>query len=574
MLAVVLAALAAEPIATWDFEADDGGLVATGDLGQWRWGEVLRGPGAAFSGARAWAVGLDGDYLVDASEFLEIPLPDLSATQRPALRWEQWLDLGDGDLGTVELDDGGGWVQATPVYGYPGEGGFSGESGGWTSAVVLLSPGTTRARLALRSDAARVGAGWFVDDAGVFDGDVAAPRVTALTDLPDTEQVEGEFPVTATVLDDREVASVELRWDAGEGEVAALLSGSGSTFTGAIPAPGPATDVAYYVVASDGVLATRFPATGAYGFRVALPAPTDLSGPAERLVSTTVPLAWSAPSSAHPIAGYAVYRGSERVLEVAGTAAEAPLAGDDDVFAVRALFDLGERGLVEGEASLPWTADAVVPAVLALDPPEAWAGETVRISLAGRNLFFVEDEVGLGFGEGASVRDIVVRDVDRLVATLELAADAPLGARDVEVRSGAVLAEAAAGFTVLDAEDRPELTSIVPGAVRQGETTSVRIAYAGELAALPAVTFGEGVVVTAVEDAGGSLLVHLAVAPDAPIRERHVVVDDGVRLVEGVRLSVEDQAHALPSTCGAPVAPAGALAALGLWAAATRRRRA
>jgi hypothetical protein len=574
VLALLLGlARAAEPLATWDFEADDGGLVATGDLGQWRWGQVRRGPGAAFSGERAWAVGLDADYLVDASEFLEIPLPALGATQRPALRWEQWLDLGAGDLGAIEIDDGSGWTQVAPVYGYPSEGGYSGASGGWSSAVVLLSPGTTRARLVFRSDLAKVGAGWFVDDMGVFDGDVAAPRVDALDDLPDTEEVDRAYPVSASARDDREVAWVELRWDDGRGEIATLMTGSGSTWTASIPAQDPATDVSYYVVASDGVLATRFPASGALGFRVALPAPTELSGPAERLVAATVPLTWTAPATTHSVTGYVIYRGSERVLEVDGTTADAPLSGGDDTFSVRALFDLGARGLVEGEASAPWTADAVVPSVLLLDPPEAWAGEVVRVRVDARNCFFVEGDVGLGFGVGASISGVDVLDIDRVVATLALSVDAPLGPRDVRIESGTVVAEAAAGFTVLDAADRPALVSIDPSTVRQGESTEVVIAYSGALAAMPEVSVGDGIVVSSVEDFGGELVLVVSVAPDAEIRQRNVVVDDGVRLVEGVRLSVEDRPRALGGACGVTALPSlvGNLVGLGL---AVRRRRA
>ncbi len=565
MIVLLAAALASTPVATWDLQQDDGGLTSTGELGQWSWGVVANGPGSGYDGTRAWAIGLDGAYLNDSVEYLNVPLPDLTATAAPVLRFEQWYGFGAGDYGYVEVDSGLGYRGVAPVYGYPSALGWTGSSGGWADTSVELTPSAVRLRFVFVSDTAGIGAGWFLDAVGVWDGDVTAPRVVALDELPDTEDLTGPYVVGATVDDDTRVASATLLWSTSRGDSssAPMIELGEGQWQAELPGQAPDTVVTYRLLASDGANSTTWPTTGGRSFRVYLPAPTDLTGPAGRVVATEATLSWTPPSSAHTVLGYRVYRAETELLtETADPTATIELTGEDE-FTVRAEY---AEGL--GDASAPFTVDATVPFLLGIEPSSGYAGDTLRVELLGDHAQFVDGEVELDLGAGITTTAVAVRDVDRLLADVVIEESAGSGDRTVVLTSPVGTLSLPGAFTVRDAEARPHLTELSPSTVTQGATGTLLVSFTGSLATTPAVDLGEGIVVESVTVEGDQLLVDYAVAITAPVGEHAVTADDGVRRLDGVNLTIRDWTPGPVQSCdtggGAPAALAVVLAALTL----------
>lgn len=572
MIALLALARAAEPLVVYDLQVDDGGFVAGGDLAQWRWGEVRHGPGAGWDGATAWSTGLDADYLNDAVEYLEIPLPALDAAARPALSFMHWYDLGAGDAAWIELDTGNGFVAVEPLWGYPTTAGFAGASDGWWQVVVALPAGApeARARLAFSADAAYVAEGWTVDAVAVWDGDVAAPHLEGLSALPDTENLDGPYVVNVTAMDDVRVASVTLWWSVqgGEEETAVAMADCGDgTWTGEIPGQAAGAEVRYRVEATDGDNAAALPASGTVGFRVALPAPTALVGPEGRIVATEAQLSWTPPDSAHAVLGYEIYRGGMPLASTEAPEAEVPLLGANDVFSVRARYEAGV-----GDPSNEVVVDAVVPDLTSLSPAEAWPGEALRVTLHGEWTLLREGAVIVGLGADVVVDTVSVVDVDTAVLDVRVTDGAAAGPRDLVLTTPEYALQVEDAFDVLDADGRPRLVAISPEGVEQGDRGVLAVRFVGELAGTPEISLPEGVVVEGVTVDGDTVSVAYACAPDAPLGADDVVVDDGVRRLEGVRLTVEDHNPAPATTCGPPAAP-GLLGVAGAALLAVRRRR-
>jgi len=563
---------AATPLLRYDLETTDGEFIATGDVLQWSWGVVSNGPGAGFDGTHAWSTGLGRDYLNDSLDFLEIPVPDLSGVDRPMLSFKHFYEIAPGDAAWIEIDPGNGFALVTPLYGYPAASGFVGASSGWRTVVVDLSGygATPRVRLAFQADLSTVADGWTIDQVVFHDGDAAAPRLSAVTELPDTEDLTGPYLVEVDAEDDTIVSEVTLRWSAGGVDGADTMSPvGGQVWRGEIPAQSPGTDVIYWVEASDGINESREPLVSGLGFRVYLPAPTGLTAPSGRLVGSTVPLAWTAPASTHPVLGYEVLRDGVMVAEAEVPAADAPILGGEEAFTVRAIYDAGA-----GDESEPVVIDGVVPSVTGLTPDSAWPGETVRLRLSGDYLLLAAGDVDAELGAGVRVASVDVRDVDTAYLAVTLDTDAAAGPRTLTLRSGSATVTLADAFSVLPDTDRPRLARAEPADLEQGDTGVMTITYVGELAATPTVSLGADIVVESVEvGADGTLQVRYAVATNAALGTRDVTVDDGVRLYSGVALEVSDNRAPSARTCGSPVAPAAALAGIALTAALGRRRR-
>lgn len=576
MLGMLVGTASAAPFQRYGLQADDGGFAATGDAGQWEWGSVANGPGAGFDGTHAWSTGLVRDYLNDTVDYLEIPVPDLTGIARPTLSFQHWYDIALGDYAWLEVDTGNGFDFATPLYGYPVATGFVGASGGWRTVVLdLATLGLhPRVRLAFAADLAGVADGWTIDEVAFHDGDVAAPRVSGLAVLPDTEDLAGPYVVEVAVEDDTRIASVTLGWSAGGVEGSARMTGmGGGAWRGEIPAQLPDTEVSYWVEASDGLNESREPVDAELSFRVFLPAPTSLIGPLGRVVGSTVPLAWTPPVSSHDVIGYEVLRGGLPVLEVTEPRADAPLLGGLESYAVRALFAEGP-----GDESTPLVVDGVLPSVGTVRPDSAWPGEAVRVRISGSYLLLVDGAVSVDLGAGVQIGTIDVRDVDTAFVDLILTDSATPGPRTLTLQAGETTVTLDEAFVVLPGVERPRLTGIEPEAVRQGDEAELEIHLVGALNSLPTVDLGAGIEVESVELVdGGTLRVRYAVRTDAPLGPRTVLVDDGARVFDGVTLEVEDAYASSDRACGttpAPNASPGAVLALvGLAGAMVRRRR-
>lgn len=574
MLALVALAQAIDPVVLYDLTDDDGGLEPGGDLLQWEWGEVGAGPGSGWNGPNAWSTSLAGAYLNDAVETLTVPLPDLAELDRPCLHLMSWYAFGDGDAGWVEVSDGESWSRLDPVYGYPGDAGWSGASVGWEDVVVDLGALAPDAQLRLvfsADDDGVVGAGWFVDEIGLFDGDVAAPHLGQLAELDDTTDVVGPYTVSVAVEDDSAVASVSLRWstDAGDSGEAVMADWGDGTWLGAIPGAPPDTVVQYDVVASDGDNSASAPSSP-LSFRVYLPAPEDPEGPEDRVLAQSATLRWQPPQTEHAVVGYQVERADGLLTEVAAedpdgdgwVAGEVPLTGEDDVFVVRARFSIGDD-LWLGDPSEEVEVEAAVPALASVSPSSAWAGDHVRLTLRGAYLLFTAGEVEVGLGEGIEVEAVDVQDVDVARVSVVIADDAEPGLRDLSLSTpaGAFLVEDA--FTVDDGQARPRLTALSPASIRQGESGLLRVDWAGELGEELVVDLGEGLVVESVSRGEEQLEVEVVCLYTAPLGSHAVSVDDGVRILDGVELEVEDNLRAV-NGCGLGLAPRALLALAGL----------
>ena len=570
MSLLLLAGLAsATPLVIYTLETSDGNFTESGDTEQWAWGEVQNGPGAAIGGSNAWSTGLVDDYLNDTTDYLEVPVPNLSGLDRPMFSFSHWYEIALNDAGWIEADVGNGWVVVDPLYGYPVGSTFSGASGGWRTVVVDLTGfgSNPRLRLAFSADVSVVAAGWTIDEVAFHDGDVAAPKLTDLSALADTDDLVGPYVVEITAEDDTTVANVELHWSAdGDAGSVDMVRGSNNIWRGQLPAAPPDTVVSYWVEADDGLNVAREPAETESSFRVYLPAPTGLTAPPGRVVDTDVTLSWSAPDSRNQVLSYEVLSGDTVVATSDTTTAQAPLSGGDEVFTVRAVYAAGV-----GDASEPVVVDGVLPTLDALVPDEAWPDDTVRLLLTGAYLVLVDGEVAVDLGAGVEVVRVEVRDVDTAWIDLHVASDATPGARTLTLTSGPIELTVPDAFEVLDGGERPRLTSVEPEYVRQGASDELVFDFVGPLQATPTVDLGAGIVVETVEVEGETLRVRYAVANDAALGTRIPVVDDGVRILDGVALEVKDGVAPDARVCGSPVAPAGwlVLAALGL----VRRRR-
>ena len=164
-----------------DFE-DNGYLTPTGD---WEWGVPTTGPGSAYSGTKAWATVLAGDYTNSSNSTLSTDGIDLTAHTQATLTFWAWYSfegtstLYDG--GNVKYSlDAGPYSVLTPVDGYdgtistsnaaiPGEQGFATTTAGsfWHQETFDLTPHVGHKvflRFHAGSDGSVTYPGWYIDD--------------------------------------------------------------------------------------------------------------------------------------------------------------------------------------------------------------------------------------------------------------------------------------------------------------------------------------------------------------------------------------------------------------------------
>jgi hypothetical protein len=169
------------PTSYWsDFEDDDGGLISNNPNG-WQWGHPTSGPAGAYSGQKAWATNLYGNYSVYANDKLETPLL-LIADDSYMLKFWHWYEIDNNwDGGNVKISTDGGitWEIIEPEGGYPCDAAYSGnagipfepcyggQSGGWVLAEFDLSDYSglpVHFRWHFGSDCMTTYSGWYIDD--------------------------------------------------------------------------------------------------------------------------------------------------------------------------------------------------------------------------------------------------------------------------------------------------------------------------------------------------------------------------------------------------------------------------
>lgn len=572
------AALAA-PLAVWGFESDDGGFVSGGETAQWAWGEPTAGPGAAAEGARAWSTVLGGPHLNDTVDTLTLPPLDLAGIPRPVLGFAHWYELdtgGDGDAAWVETRGDAGWSRLDPVYGYPDAAGYTGQSNGWEEAWFDLSGvvDLSDVRLVLSADASVSLAGWTIDAVRLEEGDAVPPAFKSVAGPDASVELGPLIPVTAEVRDDVAVAGVDVVWwiEGSPVDRAALSAVGGELWTGGIPPVPPGTTLTWWLEATDGANTTQ---SSPRQSRVYLPAPTDLEGPDTRVVARSVRLSWTPPSGAWPRVDHVVYADGEPVVTSVVPLATVPVAGRDPELTVRARFDT-PFGVVEGDPSTALVVDLAYPTLTELAPAEGFQGDHMRVQIAGVDLFLAAGAAAASLGVGVEVVGLEVIDVNTATLELEIGPGATPGVRDLLLLTDDAGVPFAGAFTVLSGEDRPALRSVQPTSLpqeaRQTLTLQLSAPPAGPATALR-LDAGPGVVVESLTLDGDTVEAVVAVTADAPLGERALVLDDGVRLIEGVTLRVRKGSAPASAVCGSATAPAiGWVGLLSLALLVVRRR--
>ena len=561
--------LAAIPLVFWDFTVSDQGFSASGDLGQWSWGVPATGPGGTDA---MWGTQIEGDYLNDAVEALELPVLDLGGMTRPVLVFRHWVSTQPGDVGVFEVDSGGGFVVAEPLYGYPDPEGFSG-SQDWSEVGLDLSGmgDSPRVRLVFSSDLTLAAEGWYLASVGLYDGDVIPPNLFA-TEIPvDTQELDAPYGVNLLAVDDVAVTQVDLTYTVGGGaeQVVPAVDGGGGVWTAEIPAQGPDSDVTWFAAASDGLQSRRLPTVGTYDFRVFLAAPQALRGPEEdRVVAAEVTLDWDPPPSPHSVLSYRVSDGTLET-EVTGLSATVPVEpAGSRIWTVRANYDVGV-----GDASEPLELDIEVPRFDGVEPASSYQGDSVRVTLQGHSLYLFQALTTVDFGAGIVVRDLHVSDVNALSAILEVSPTAEVGTRDVTLTGTQGSFTFSEVFQVRDGDAAPRVVSTRPDTALQGEELTVRVKASEPFAGPVTVVETEDVFVTKTWVEGDLATLDLVIHNSARLGEHTLVLDDGMRLwTTGVE--VEERVFRGSTSClgCATTGSAQAYWALLLLALVRRRR--
>ena len=564
------------PLQLWDLDADDGGLVEGGSTGQWAWGTATSGPADDANG-RVWGTVLDGVHLNDTTDTLEIPLPSLAGASEPVLVLTHWYEILPGDAAFFEVDDGSGWARVEPVYGYPDDPGFVGDSGGWVQSSVDLAGfgASPRFRLTFEADAAVAADGWYLGDIALYDGD-ATPPLVAPVDLPtDTQDLDGPYVIRLDIRDDVGVldADAYVRVDGGIEVVYPLTDEGDGTWSTAIPGQAADSIVTWYAVARDAENETRWPDAGDIGFRVFLAAPTDLEGPDLR-VAQWADLTWQAPDSPHDVEGYRIWeQGREPdAVDVVGPSAEVGLVpGGSGLWRVSAVYDVGE-----GDASDPLALDVEIPELLSVQPDRGYPGDRVYVDVEGRSLYLLQGGTDVDLGAGVVVEGLEIVDVNRARLEVTLTDAAAPGERTLQIAAAQGTWSFPSAFSVLEGGDRPHIDLVEPDGVVQGREARLVVRATEPFAGPISVAVPEGLVVTsAVTVDGATASFEVLAELDAVPGERTVVLDDSARLWP-FAFTVREYVAPPDDFCGCS---AGGLAAwpwLGLFGAfllGLRRRR-
>ena len=142
-------------------------------------------------------------------------------------------------------------------------------------------------------------------------------------------------------------------------------------------------------------------------------------------------------------------------------------------------------GTVNVGTDLPPPASITSAIVNGLNPAQGRQGETMDVTLTsqtGKSLtkryetHFVDGASAADFGEGVTVQKTQVLSASELVATIEIASDAPIGARPVTVQTGNEVAVSMVAFNVIKGVTRVTGTLVDPvtGKPIAGATVTVQ----------------------------------------------------------------------------------------------------
>lgn len=254
---VRISSLATTEVSFDDFEAGEAGYAPSGAVSSWEYGTPVTGPGAAWSGDKAWGTSLTGLYSASEDSSLVSPPIDLSAHAGKAfvLSWRQHL------VTEATFDRAGLEVRPDPAAPWsPAYGPVSGTvSDTWMRKAVLLGPEMAtpgfQLRFTLQTDDSFQSSGFFVDDVQLqaIEG-VATPPITWTSPAP----IMHGTPLGATQLNASSPVPGSFSYAPGPGSVLPLGDGQllEATFT--------PDDLLTYAPVVTSVTIDVVPATGSY----------------------------------------------------------------------------------------------------------------------------------------------------------------------------------------------------------------------------------------------------------------------------------------------------------------------
>lgn len=184
-------------VAFFDFEDSDHGFTAGGTNSSWAWGEFSSGPGYALSGTKGIATNPAGDYNESEEIWMVSPKIDLTAhaTKTPVLHFGHWLhtegalDLWDWVWVEVTRTGGAAWERMSPD--------LVAHDTAYNHRVIQLDPRYNVAdfqfRFRMKSDSMNNAPGWYIDNIGISQVELAPLIVAAFEDF---ETSDGGFTVS------------------------------------------------------------------------------------------------------------------------------------------------------------------------------------------------------------------------------------------------------------------------------------------------------------------------------------------------------------------------------------------
>ncbi|MED4017411.1 S8 family serine peptidase [Sutcliffiella cohnii] len=161
-----------------DFEESFAGWVTYGDNNTWEWGVPTSGPGSAYSGEKAVATNLAGQYVNNTYSILESPPIAVPESGEAFLQFKHWYNIENNwDFGDV-------WISADGGATWDNVATYTNVSNGWVDAQFDLSGyagNTIIVSFDLDTDGSVVRDGWYIDDFRISD--------TALSSLETGKEV-------------------------------------------------------------------------------------------------------------------------------------------------------------------------------------------------------------------------------------------------------------------------------------------------------------------------------------------------------------------------------------------------
>jgi hypothetical protein len=173
-------------------------------------------------------------------------------------------------------------------------------------------------------------------------------------------------------------------------------------------------------------------------------------------------------------------------------------------------------------------AENPVPAIASASPGTGQRRDNLDVTLGGSG--FVPNLTTVSFGPDITVNTVQVNSPTSLTANIRIGGAATLGARDVSVANpapGGGTAVLTGGFTVLQENPPPSVTSALPDFASTGVTTNVLLTGSGFVQGLTSVSFGPDITVNSVNVFfWTSLIANITIAPNAAKGTRHITVSN------------------------------------------------